>query len=216
MPLRVVSFCSYLATINVPWRPEDWDANKFVHAIKGHELNGYARVPVLGTLRRLNNANLDSAIDWFAEIAVDYLTRKRIKPPVGFIPIPNSGSTVRSSGRPQTAKLGKSITQKVGAGAHLLDCLRWKKNLGSAGAQGGPREASVLYENLSITDELKAVPYVLVDDVLTSGGHLQACAARLKEKGATVLMAVCAGRTVYTQPRNAFATIEEMLEDYEP
>jgi orotate phosphoribosyltransferase len=57
---------------------------------------------------------------------------------------------------------------------------------------------------------------VLVDDVVTSGGHLRACAAKLTVDGAGVPLAVCAGRTLYDQEKDAFEIVEESLKDYEP
>lgn len=217
MPLHVVCFSSYLATIHISWRSDDWYSHKFVHAIKGHELNGYAYIPVLGNVRRLNNANRDSAIDWFAEMVGDYFARKKIVPPFGLIPIPNSKCTKSSSTKPQTLRLARAIAKRIGEGVEVEDCLRWKKDLGSASSEGGPRDAGVLYDNCAVIDELdEDIPYILVDDVLTSGGHLQACAARVRNVDAEVSLAVCAGRTSYEQPKNAFAIIEETLADYEP
>jgi hypothetical protein len=50
MPLRVISLSRYFANRSLQWRPEDYDAYKWVQALKGNELNGYARVPVQGAL----------------------------------------------------------------------------------------------------------------------------------------------------------------------
>lgn len=57
---------------------------------------------------------------------------------------------------------------------------------------------------------------VLVDDVLTSGGHFQACSAKLKVGGAQVLIGICGRRTVHDQDRRPFDIFEEQVEDYEP
>ena len=57
---------------------------------------------------------------------------------------------------------------------------------------------------------------MLVDDVLTSGGHFRACAAKLKNGGAEVLIGLCGGRTLYDQEKRPFDMVEELLEDYEP
>ncbi len=217
MPVTVVCFCRYFAARHTKWRPEDFDAYKFVHALKGKDLNGYGYVPVAGVKKRLSNLNVSSAIDWFAIFVANYLTRKKIKGPFAVVPIPNSSCTVSSSVRPHTRKLAKAICETLGDESEVVDCLRWKKNLGSASAEGGPRDAEVLYGNLVLSaksDELPTV--ILVDDVMTSGGHLKASAAKLRKAGANVVIAVCGGRTTYDQDKGAFDIVEEMLTDYTP
>ncbi len=132
MALKVVSFCVYLTNINEAWRPRDWDACKFIHAIKGHELNGYAKIPVLGSVKRLNNQNLDSSLDWFALMAGAYCHRKGVLPPFEVVPVLSSGSLRNSTARPRTYKLARAVAERVGGPAAAFDCLRWKKRLGSA------------------------------------------------------------------------------------
>lgn len=144
MSLKVVCFCSYLATINLPWRQEDWGAYKFVHALKGHELNGYCHVPVDGILRRLSSQNLNAAIDWYAKFALAYLTKKKISTSFVAVPVPNSDCTVRSGTKPHTLRLAKTLGELVDAETAVMDCLRWKRNLGSASQESGPRDAGTL------------------------------------------------------------------------
>jgi hypothetical protein len=214
MPLLVACFSSYL-TVPGGWRDEDYHANKFVRALKGEQFGGYALVPLNGIQMRLANENLDSALDWFAVMVRTYIIKEKIRPPLAFIPVPSSAQTRRTKTTGRTEKMAQAIRARMGAKASAVDCLRWKQNLGSARRTGGPRNVEVLYSNLTmnarILNENRRV--VLVDDVMTSGGHLRACARIVREAGANVLLAVCGGRTTHTQDRGAFDIVKETLED---
>lgn len=83
----------------------------------------------------------------------------------------------------------------------------------SANVQGGTRNPEVLLKNLAVTGRVRGATVVLVDDVLTSGGHLQACSALLRQHGAEVEMAFCAGRADDTQPDDLFAIRVEEIPD---
>lgn len=215
MPLRVISFCYYLTDVSCSWRGRDFDAHDFVKASKGHPPNGYAQIPILGKIHRIDNTNLNLSADLFAELVGEYLQKNPLGSPLRLIPVPNSGSVAPDSA-PQTAALAHAIAKKLRNGATVVDCLRWKIRLPSASAAGGTRDSRQLYQNLVHTAPIGNGPYILVDDVLTSGGHLSACAAYLRGKGATVTEAFCVGRTTQAQPNRPFDTIEDMLEDYEP
>ena len=217
MPLEVISFCSYLKTDDYSvWRPQDHNATKFVKALKGEQLNGYAYVPVLGVQCHLSNANLDDSIEWFGHMAAHYMQQNGLEPPFVLVPIPNS-SAVSKSPKPRTLKLAKAIAARLGNETKVADCLRWKKAIGSARKGGGTRNARILHENLVLIEELdEELPHIMIDDALSSGGHLQACAAKLQSEGATVTKAFCGGDTVHEPPQDAFAIFRRELDDYEP
>jgi predicted amidophosphoribosyltransferase len=221
MATKVVTFCGYFCNLAMQWRPEDHDSHKFIQAIKGEEMNMYGYVPVRGVRQRLSNANADDAVGWFATFVLDHLTAKKLKGPFLVVPLPNSDTTVDSSSKPRTKRLAKAICNALNDGSKVLDCLRFKQDLGSAREEGGSREASVLYGNLALLKDVvkgvdKDAKVLLVDDVTTSGGHLQACVAKLATVGLEVDIVMCAGKTVYDQDEGAFHTREYELDEYEP
>lgn len=55
-------------------------------------------------------------------------------------------------------------------------------------------------------------PVVLLDDVMTSGGHLRACARYLAARGFEVSDAFVVGRTVWQRPASMFQMPSETLE----
>ena len=231
MALKVVSLCGYLCNISIPWRKGaggDHDAHDWIQALKGKHFKGYAQVPVCGRLHRLTDENASDAIQWFGEVATAYLAEEKITRPLVIIPVPNSSSLIDSTAKPRTRKLANAIAEHlVNSSGIVLDCLRFRQNQGSASSQGGPREAARIYKNLVVLrDEVaefledvedgEEYHVLLVDDVTTSGGHLRACAARLKRAGIEVDLVICGGKTVYDQSKGAFDIREEELEEYKP
>lgn len=67
--------------------------------------------------------------------------------------------------------------------------------IANKGAAGG-RNRRLIKDNLKCSQGRMPGAVVLVDDVMTSGAHFRACAEFLRERGASVSIAVCAGRTV--------------------
>lgn len=226
MPLIAISFAQYLIHDSLQkWRPEDHNALKFVKAIKGETLNGYANVPVRGRNRRLNNSNQAKAAAWFGEMAGDYLVdvvRLNPKALIGLVPLPSSdavrGTTfTRFPARELATALAEQLAQLGIRNVKVADVLRWTEPMLSARKGGGPREPVLLYPKLTLIGKVAGFNYhLLIDDVLTSGGHLRACAAVLRKNGAEVPFAICAGRTRYVAEDDPFASSKEELPDFVP
>ena len=215
MSLKVYCFCTYLTGIGERWRRKDYDAHDFIDALKGRQLKGYAQIPVSGRSKRLDNTKLDKAIDWFGVMVADYLEEEDIRNPSLLVPVPNSDSVV-NAGSPRTTGLARAIAKRLTSASQVADVLRFEKKMPSANQQGGTRDPAELYKRLVVTGDISRSPYILVDDVLTSGSHLKACAARLRRAGAEVSLAFCAGRTSSEQPNDPFAVQVEMLDDFIP
>jgi hypothetical protein len=214
MPLKVASFSTYLSMPGAEWRQDDYAAYKFVRAVKGRTINRYARVPVNGQRRLLEQANANDAVDWFAEMVAAKI--KRRDSPLILVPVPNSSCVAEKPELiPRTLALAEALARRW-ANTSVLDCLRWEADLGSASSGHGTRDPQTLYENFVVTAEIPEATFALVDDVKTTGAHLQAARTVLLRHGATCEWALCAARTVQDQSQDPFSFLAEKLPDWEP
>jgi predicted amidophosphoribosyltransferase len=211
--MRVVAFAAYLTRTHQQWRPEDYDAYKFVRAIKGRTINGYAWVPVGGLRRKLVQANAEEAVVWFAQMAHGYLENHAIMPPYTMIPIPSSSCTVNSTEEPRALALAQAIAARTGG--VVWDGIRWQVEM-IPSSQGGPRDPRTFYEQSVLTEQIPVGRLIFIDDVVTSGSHLTGLAARMRENGNDPNLSICAGRTVHEPFQGPFALIEEDIADFDP
>jgi len=200
-------------TGHMGWRPRDFDSYKFVQALKGRGINKYAQVPILGTTRRLEQANAQDAIEWFGELAADYIRSVRLGRPLAFAPVPDSRCIAKAT-PPRTCRLADAVVSRL-QNVEVWDGLRWRTEM-IPSSQGGTRDPQRLFDNLAIVRRLPESRIVLIDDVATKGSHLKAAAARLRARDARCNLAVCAAQTILNQDAEVFATVEAELEDFEP
>jgi predicted amidophosphoribosyltransferase len=183
---------------------DTWAAKKFVNAIKGDEINRYAEVPVPigGTRKRLEDGNKDDALEWFAQMVSAKFTPRAT--PTILIPIPAHAAT--SVTLVKASRLWK-LTDKV---AQAFSCspvaaIHWKTKLVSA-RQGGERDPIALKANTVVLKKhLGSGQVLLLDDVVTSAGHLVGCASALSDAGFEIVGALCVGRTVAEQSDRPFS-----------
>lgn len=214
MALSVISFATYLTRSDSPWGDQDFHALAFVKAVKGKSFKGWADVPILGRSERLNAKNAADAVAWFAELAAAEIAKMGLPGPLILIPIPNSSSTVKSGEKTRTAVLAEAIAAKL-KNAKVWDGLRWAKEM-TPTHQEGTRDPQILYDNLVVTSDPPKGTYIIVDDVYTKGGHVQAAVARLGEKKAQCKHAVCAGRTVLEPQAQPFSIHHQVVEPFFP
>ncbi len=98
-----------------------------------------------------------------------------------------------------------------------IPLLRWRKPLMKA-QDGGARSAWLLYPELVFHGPAPTgtKAFVLIDDVCTGGGHIQACAAKLRDQGLVSTLAVCGGRTFHEQQPDPFSLLPAIYDDYKP
>ena len=217
MPLPVVSFSSYLTAVDgVSWRTADYDARNFVHAIKDHDIATFACVRRGTEWREFDNWNRQEVVFWFADMVAEHFARHPLAHPFILVPVPGSQADLRFDGSSRMAAVARAIAGQLPAAYGVQDVLRWESPMLPATAWGGRRDAAFLYERLRITSRLNGERVVLVDDVVTTGGHLRACAARLRSQGAEPLLGICAGRADPVQVVDPFAVRQEELDDFQP
>jgi hypothetical protein len=219
MPIRTICFYTYRSKHDRGWTDPELGVLRFVRAIKQEPLatepgqDDFGAVLVNGTepKRELRQANAGDAFDWFAEMAVERIQEELGTLKVALVPIPHSACT-QGVAAPRTLVLAEAIVERSGT-AMVVDALRWTEPMVPA-HRGGPREPSLLYPKLWLPPAWTALdrPYVLIDDVATSGGHVRACAARLKARGAKIPLAICGARAEQYFSGDPY---EERVEDHD-
>ena len=215
MTLDVYCCCTYRTSPPRLWTDRDFAACKLIRALKGEPLSGWANIPVARERIRLDASNSATAVDVFGRlVAASFHWPSRL---MSLVPIPNSLNTVFSDSTPRTKTLADALSRHAAAPSDLnvADVLRWREPMPSAHAWASARYPEQLYPNLRLIRALQwQSPVLLVDDLLTTGGHMRAAAAFLEDQGATVFGGVCAGRSDAGAVTDAFAVRIERLESF--
>lgn len=177
------------------WRQTDYNAHKFAHALKGDKVNGYGYFPwPQGRSTRLEQANAGVATLAFGEWGAEKISQLGV-PRAILVPIPSSSQTAFDDDT-APSRLAHAIQQHGRGQLFVARVLRFLEPRIPA-RLGGTRNPQVLQANMEVRHgSFDALPIVLVDDVVTSGGHMLAAARCLQARGCTVSFGLSGASTV--------------------
>ncbi len=218
MVLHVKAMAQYLTDEVEKMRDRDYTAIQIVKSVKGRPPGGYSkRLTYKGRTYTIGPDTPEQGCALWSAWAANFIRSSLDHPEeeVVLVPVPNSSAVFDGEGF-RTFELAAQVAEAVGGNVQAYDELRWKEQK-TPSSKGGSRLAYDLYPNLAFEQKGAAgADRILIDDVLTSGGHLQACAARLRENSLKVKGALVCGRTTHAQLTNPYNVPVEQLPDFDP
>lgn len=201
--MRVHSVCGYRSRSDEwteRWSEADYRARNLVKGLKREEFRGFSEWKVRATnqVLRLDSTPAGQALALRVATSkvLDLFTAHGISEGT-LIPVPSSQTTRPHDGYPG-ARLARAISGLIpgleAAPVLFFDAPQPKAH------QGGARRWQDLLPHLRGDATDLKMPVVLIDDVMTTGGHLRACARYLMQKGYVVEDAFVVGRTVWSKP----------------
>lgn len=192
-----------------------YNAKKFIDALKQKTVNGYAYIPVVTQIERLTDENKDNAFGWAGRI-VGATLPGAFESKTVLVPVPCSRcSSVEAVKTSNTFRLAAEIASVL-MNTSVEPLLYLRESMPSASSGGGSRDPEVLYPNIEVARVGFTRSCILIDDVMTTGGHLRACESRLHRANVKVDCAICIGRTVWDESVPPFGVMTDTLELYRP
>jgi hypothetical protein len=147
-----------------------------------------------GMTVRLATGNRDDVLRMFGKWGVRRLqTLGAVKSII--VGVPGSSHTT-PGGQFTAGRMAAAVAQFGGGNAKpILHFTQAMKPAHAGNKQA--RDVDFLVSVLACTEQQVTGPVVLVDDVVTTGAHMVACARKLRELGASVSIGLCAAKTVH-------------------
>jgi predicted amidophosphoribosyltransferase len=114
--------------------------------------------------------------------------------PRALIPVPLHHRRRRSRGFNQARLVAAALSGRMGM--PVVDCLERSGDAGSQVGRGRAERGGRPHGHVRVRTDEVPVSAILVDDVVTTGGTLAACAAALREAGVGEVVAVAYARTL--------------------
>ncbi len=212
MSLWVYATGAYRADVGSKWRRADYNVRNLVKSLKGEPFKGYSDVKFAGKDYRITAADSAPAYELWSRWAADGLA-KLYRVDVIVVPVPASDQVkyVQDTAPVRMANSLAALMPRQVAVGHLL---RHKAKQQRAHTEGGTRNPDLIQKTLDcrVTSADAKLPIVLIDDVMTTGGHLIAAARMLREHGASVERVLVAGRTKWEAVADPYKVPPEDIE----
>ena len=195
--MKVIALGTYVA--DASWRENNesaWVTARLVSAVKRRKYNSSVSVRIGAEERLLQPDRPADADTMVAELLAPIVRPMRTS--ANFLcitPVPGSAQVSWDDRDAAPYRIAKALSAQLGFGYPLRDILRMREPVQKA-TDGGTRDPVELFRKMQVRNQqLPSCTCILVDDVMTSGGHLRAAAARLRAADASVAAAVCVAIT---------------------
>ncbi len=137
--------------------------------------------------------NLRAAAPTLGALLADHLKRNPIAADV-LMPVPLHGSSERWRGYNQAELLARAIARETGTPLESRALRRTKKTLPQMSMHGYARRMGNIEGAFDCAGDLRGASVLLIDDVVTTGSTMSACAQALKASGAGSVLGLALAR----------------------
>jgi hypothetical protein len=192
--LSLISCCPHVR------RKMDRRVQEVLDAIKGRRVQSNSRLAV-------------DTVEWLANAVALILDMQRLPRPLVLIPVPDSHCTLPAD-TPRSMSLAEAVATHTSQSG-VFDGLRWRRAM-KPSHRGGTRDPEELSDNLVLLGSIPFGTPVIVDDVVTTGNHLRAAAAKIISADMHCGLALCAVRITRVPVDAPFRPKAEIIPDFCP